>query len=1085
MSFNAAELVATIRLDGVEKVGRDLDTVRGNLERTDAAATKVGNAAKAAFTGASVAIGATTVAAGVFLGKLASTGVAYNTLQQTSRAALATLLGGAQQANAQMDKLDAFARTSPFSKSVFITAQQQLIGFGLEAQKVIPTLNAVQNAVAATGGSSQELGDIVFILAQIQAAGKITGQDLLQLGQRGLDAASMIGAGMGKTADEIREEITGGTLDARAALDALVVGMEQRYAGAASNVKNTFTGTVDRIRAASRDIGAALAEPFVSKNGGGQAIVWGNQVADVLRAVEKQVTPVVTIITTRANPAFADMTSLLDRARVAVNSWNPDRLEGFLDDVAANGPAIAATAGAILGVNSALLRQIPIVGMLVPAISPLGGILGGIALASPEVRKELGGLLGELKPLIPVAGDLADVISGALNAALPVVAAGIRLVTAVAGPLVDVIDAIPAPMLATVVAALAVNSALRAGAPAIQSWLDGWRRLAEQAAVQAALAGMEGNTSRLAGTFGVAGKAATGLGNSLKAAFVSNPVGLIILGVSTAAAILTSTLSAQAEQAKEADERIDGYRDTLDQATGAVLRATRAQIEKNLADRDADSLARNLGLSATNSAQAILEGGRAYDVLIDKLRAMREEALEAKKEDNILGGLGSAQADAIGDLITAYEEERSALLAAQEAQRIYNEEQRAAAAAMTETERSNTRMNEALEIARDVSKDATERLNALKQALDELNGGTKSQTELTRDLNEQADRLREVFSQTDEAGNKLAASLVSASGEIDTTTAAGRGLYDEVDRLNDQMLDAILTADEAAKAQGRNGASMEEAAAAAQPYIDKLRTIGSESGLSDEQVQGLIDTMLATPSVVAFALTDDGTIDANRLRLVDLAQQIIDTPDKQFEVSSDDFPGLAAALDALGIDITTLPEGQVRVMMDNGSVQAVEDTLAQLTRTRYAAIASYAVNSGTVGGIPSQTFNPRRAFGGPIMGPGTGTSDSVPILASNGEHMIPTNEVNAAGGHAGIYRLRRAILDGALRYANGGEITPIGPRSPHLVSAAAATLAPRGGDVHLHASLTPRPGESIASQLKRGVKELEIRLQTGTGVAGG
>ena len=46
---------------------------------------------------------------------VAKTGIEYNTLQQKSRAALTTILGGAEQANAQMDKLDEFAahRRSP------------------------------------------------------------------------------------------------------------------------------------------------------------------------------------------------------------------------------------------------------------------------------------------------------------------------------------------------------------------------------------------------------------------------------------------------------------------------------------------------------------------------------------------------------------------------------------------------------------------------------------------------------------------------------------------------------------------------------------------------------------------------------------------------------------------------------------------------------------------------------------------------------------------------------------------------------------------------------------------------------------
>ncbi|WP_344008730.1 hypothetical protein, partial [Isoptericola halotolerans] len=45
------------------------------------------------------------------------TGIEYNQLQQTTRAALTTLLGSASAAADQMDRLDDFARNSPFSKA--------------------------------------------------------------------------------------------------------------------------------------------------------------------------------------------------------------------------------------------------------------------------------------------------------------------------------------------------------------------------------------------------------------------------------------------------------------------------------------------------------------------------------------------------------------------------------------------------------------------------------------------------------------------------------------------------------------------------------------------------------------------------------------------------------------------------------------------------------------------------------------------------------------------------------------------------------------------------------------------------------
>uniref|UniRef100_UPI0026385ADE hypothetical protein n=1 Tax=Saccharomonospora sp. TaxID=33913 RepID=UPI0026385ADE len=56
-----------------------------------------------------------------------ATGVSYNTLRQQSLAALTSLTGSAQDAAAQMDKLDEFASSSPFARDVFIRAQQQML----------------------------------------------------------------------------------------------------------------------------------------------------------------------------------------------------------------------------------------------------------------------------------------------------------------------------------------------------------------------------------------------------------------------------------------------------------------------------------------------------------------------------------------------------------------------------------------------------------------------------------------------------------------------------------------------------------------------------------------------------------------------------------------------------------------------------------------------------------------------------------------------------------------------------------------------------------------------------------------------
>jgi len=220
------------------------------------------------------------------------TGIDYNSLQQRSRAALTSLLGSAKAANEQMDRLDEFARTSPFSKATFITAQQQMLAFGIEAKKVVPYLDAIQNAVAAAGGSNADIEGIVATMSKIQSSAKITAEDLNEFGNRGVNAAELIGSQMGMTGAQIREGITSGTLDATQALDALAAGMSEKFDGAADNVKQTFEGAVDRVKAAWRDFSAELAKPLVNPNGGGALVDLLNWSADMLRGFQALPEPV-------------------------------------------------------------------------------------------------------------------------------------------------------------------------------------------------------------------------------------------------------------------------------------------------------------------------------------------------------------------------------------------------------------------------------------------------------------------------------------------------------------------------------------------------------------------------------------------------------------------------------------------------------------------------------------------------------------------------------------------------------------------------------------------------------------------------
>ena len=65
------------------------------------------------------------------------------------------------------------------------------------------------------------------------------------------------------------------------------------------------------------------------------------------------------------------------------------------------------------------------------------------------------------------------------------------------------------------------------------------------------------------------------------------------------------------------------------------------------------------------------------------------------------------------------------------------------------------------------------------------------------------------------------------------------------------------------------------------------------------------------------------------------------------------------------------------------------------------------------------------ATGGRILGAGSGTSDSIPAMLSNGEHVWTAREVSAAGGHSAVESVRKAALSGTLTptgFATGGGV---------------------------------------------------------------
>ena len=160
--------------------------------------------------------------------------------------------------------------------------------------------------------------------------------------------------------------------------------------------------------------------------------------------------------------------------------------------------------------------------------------------------------------------------------------------------------------------------------------------------------------------------------------------------------------------------------------------------------------------------------------------------------------------------------------------------------------------------------------------------------------------------------------------------------------------------------------------------------------------------------------------------------------------------------------------GTIQISASTGGAQGVIDGFIRRNDGRQIRIYTSVLGSG---GIASAA---RLAAGGPVQGPGTGTSDTAGLFAlSNGEFVATKREVDNAGGPAAFGRLMDALDRGPVGMAAGG--------SPMRASAQAAMRTPMpassagGGRVQL--VVAPGGDSALATLIMRMVRENKIQLK--------
>lgn len=477
--------------------------------------------------------------------------------------------------------------------------------------------------------------------------------------------------------------------------------------------------------------------------------------------------------------------------------------------------------------------------------------------------------------------------------------------------------------------------------------------------------------------------------------FMTGPWG-IALSVAAAAAAIFAAQQLQSAQYTQT------LRDSLNKTTGALTENTSELVANALAARttifgaeisgtSAFDKAKRLGIGLDTVTKAAQGNTRAYKELLAVQRDIRgtdDNDYITKKYGE---GLSGASRD-ITSLVQAVEKQRSA---------VANSKGQFDQLAEAQGDSAKTSADAAmgLDDVADSAEDATQKIADTAAAIQGFNSSTLDVNSTQRDLEAAIDAVTDSITQNGQS--------------LDITTEKGRANAAALDDIAQSTLNY-------AGALYQQTGSQEQATDALNAGRDSLIAALGQYGVTGQAAEDYANKVLGTPTQWSTLFTAE-TSAANSA--VDETKRKADEAAKRRIVQvQGDVADAQQKLDATKAKLESVPASKrTKVEAEVASAQAnlltVLHTLQQLqsktlTITTVNRAVQESVDAGASRGAANAAY---KASGGRIIGPGTGTSDSIPAMLSNGEYVVKASSVSKYG----VSFLDRV---NAGHYASGGPV---------------------------------------------------------------
>lgn len=205
-------------------------------------------------------------------GSLTATGMGRLSAIENAQVSLEVMMGDAERAKGFLDDVLGFAKKTPFAFPDLAETARNLVAFGMDEAKVIPTMKAIGDAAAGSGKGAEGLNQIAGAFGDMQVSGTLSMDQINRLASAGVPALKILANQAEISVDQMKKEISSGTMSSTKAIDDLVKGMQEGTDGVAGatasmgglmeKMKDTWVGSVDSMKSSISSGMANLMEPI-------------------------------------------------------------------------------------------------------------------------------------------------------------------------------------------------------------------------------------------------------------------------------------------------------------------------------------------------------------------------------------------------------------------------------------------------------------------------------------------------------------------------------------------------------------------------------------------------------------------------------------------------------------------------------------------------------------------------------------------------------------------------------------------------------------------------------------------------------